>query len=361
MNICKTVALRTRPIKNGMLSFYLDYYPGYRDPDTMKVVRHESLGIYIHAHPRTTHEKQLNRSLTEKAKLICGRRYEQVVCDRYDLPNPTRRKGDFLSYYESLLRKHDKKWDFVYQHFCNYVQGKCTFEEIDLDLCNGFREYLLSAKQLNNAKLDVSRNSAAGYWSTFRGLLKHLYRNKLIASNINDFLDKIETTDVVKDYLSEEELYTLAETECPIPILRTASLFACLTGLRISDILALRWEDIVDYSAGGKCVHIITQKTKSEDIIPISEEALDLIAYAPDKICCPHHSRVSVEEESCYPFAEHREDGLWRVWQLQALAFRHRSPTVEVARPASSRLEHRRAVGRTKKGTCRLHPRLVPL
>lgn len=283
MNICKTVALRTRPIKNGMLSFYLDYYPGYRDPDTMKVVRHESLGIYIHAHPRTTHEKQLNRSLTEKAKLICGRRYEQVVCDRYDLPNPTRRKGDFLSYYESLLRKHDKKWDFVYQHFCNYVQGKCTFEEIDLDLCNGFREYLLSAKQLNNAKLDVSRNSAAGYWSTFRGLLKHLYRNKLIASNINDFLDKIETTDVVKDYLSEEELCTLAETECPIPILRTASLFACLTGLRISDILALRWEDIVDYSAGGKCVHIITQKTKSEDIIPISEEALDLIAFAPDK------------------------------------------------------------------------------
>ncbi len=88
---------------------------------------------------------------------------------------------------------------------------------------------------------------------------------------------------MVKDYLSEEELYTLAETECPIPVLRTASLFACLTGLRISDILALRWEDIVDYSAGGKCVHIVTQKTKSEDIIPISEEALDLIDYAADK------------------------------------------------------------------------------
>ena len=31
MQYCKTVTLRTRPIKNGMLSFYLDYYPGYRD------------------------------------------------------------------------------------------------------------------------------------------------------------------------------------------------------------------------------------------------------------------------------------------------------------------------------------------
>ena len=49
-NICKTVTLRTRKIKGGeQLSFYLDYYPGYRDESTMKVMRHESLGIYIYA------------------------------------------------------------------------------------------------------------------------------------------------------------------------------------------------------------------------------------------------------------------------------------------------------------------------
>ena len=42
-NICKTVSLRTRKIKDGrMLSYYLDYYPGYRDESTMKVIRHES-------------------------------------------------------------------------------------------------------------------------------------------------------------------------------------------------------------------------------------------------------------------------------------------------------------------------------
>lgn len=56
-----------------------------------------------------------------------------------------------------------------------------------------------------------------------------------------------------------------------------------MISLRISDILALCWEDIVDYSAGGKCVHIITKKNKAEDIIPISEEALNLIEYSPEK------------------------------------------------------------------------------
>ena len=30
MQICKTVTLRTKKLKNGMLSYYLDYYPGLR-------------------------------------------------------------------------------------------------------------------------------------------------------------------------------------------------------------------------------------------------------------------------------------------------------------------------------------------
>ena len=232
MHECKTVTLRTRPLKGSMMSFYLDYYPVYRDKETMKVIRHESLGIYIYANPRNKREQNFNEVMTEKAEAIRCRRFESVVND--------------------------------------------------IDLCNKFREYLLSAKKLRrNGR--ITRNSASGYWSTFRGFLKILYRNGMIKTNVNDFLEKIETEDVMKEALSVEELYKLAETPCKKPILKTASLFSCMTSLRISDILSLCWEDIVDYSAGGKCVHIITQKNKAEDIIPISEEALGLIGYSSEK------------------------------------------------------------------------------
>jgi len=240
-----------------MLSFYLDYYPGYRDKETMKVIRHESLGIYIYANPKNKREQDFNEVMAEKAEAIRCRRFESVVNERYDFFDKYKLKADFLEYFRNQLRKHDPKWEFVYLHFSNFVHGKCTFEELDIDLCNKFREYLLTAKKLK--------------------------RNGLIRNNVNDFLEKIETEDVVKDYLSVEELYKLAETPCKKPVLKTASLFSCMTSLRISDILALCWEDIVDYSAGGKCVHIITKKNRSEDIIPISEEALDLIGYSPDK------------------------------------------------------------------------------
>ena len=279
---CKTVTLRTRPLKNGMLSYYLDYYPGYRDQETMKSIRHEGLNIYIYANPKNERERNFNATMSEKAEAIRCRRFESIVNDRYDFFARHKLKADFLEYYRRQLRKHDQKWEFVYHHFYNFVHGKCTFEEIDIDLCNKFREYLLNAKQLRRDGR-ISKNSASGYWSTFRGLLKILYRNQLIKTNINDFLDKIETEDTPKDYLSVEELYKLAETPCKKPILKTAALFSCLTSLRISDILSLQWHEIVDFAAGGKCVHTITQKTKTEDIIPISDEALQLIGYSPEK------------------------------------------------------------------------------
>ena len=279
---CKTVTLRTRPLKNGMLSYYLDYYPGYRDQETMKTIRHEGLNIYIYANPKNERERNFNATMSEKAEAIRCRRFESIVNDRYDFFDRHKLKADFLEYYRKQLRKHDQKWEFVYHHFYNFVHGKCTFEEIDIDLCNKFREYLLNAKQLRRDGR-ISKNSASGYWSTFRGLLKILYRNRLIKTNINDFLDKIETEDTPKDYLSVEELYKLAETPCKKPILKTAALFSCLTSLRISDILSLQWHEIVDFAAGGKCVYTVTQKTKTEDIIPISDEALQLIGYSPEK------------------------------------------------------------------------------
>lgn len=102
MHECKTVTLRTRPLKGRMMSFYLDYYPGYRDKETMKVIRHESLGIYIYANPRNKREQNFNEVMTEKAEAIRCRRFESVVNERYDFFDKYKLKADFLEYYRIL-------------------------------------------------------------------------------------------------------------------------------------------------------------------------------------------------------------------------------------------------------------------
>ena len=148
-------------------------------------------------------------------------------------------KADFLAYFREKAKLKYHKWDCVYQHFEKFVNGYCTFGDVTVELCQKFRQYLLNCKQIRHPNISVSRNSAAGYFSTFRALLKIAYQEKMLRENLNDFIDKIEWKEVKKQYLTLAEVKKLAATPCKIPVLKQASLFSCMTGLRISGILNL--------------------------------------------------------------------------------------------------------------------------
>lgn len=155
------------------------------------------------------------------------------------------------------------------------MQGHCTFRDITIELCQSSREYLSNAKQLKRTG-KVSTNSASGYYSTLRGLLKIAYRDKWLRDNINDFGDKKEAKEVKKEYLTLDEVKILAQTPCEHNDLKRTSLFSYLTGLHISDILNLRWEDFTLAPDQGSCIRIRTQKTSTEATLPISYESYEL-------------------------------------------------------------------------------------
>jgi len=270
------VTLRRKPISKGRDSLYLEYYPPLRDPETMKLVYKETLGIYIYQNPQNYVERNYNDEILLKAEAIRAIRVQAIINEEFGFLDKNKRKSDFLAYYKDTAEKKNQRWMFVYAHFEQFVKGKCTFGDLNVELCNKFRNHLLNAKQLKHPTVKISRNSAAGYFSTFRAMLKILYKKKMIRENINDYLDKIEYEDVRKEYLTKNELLTLASTPCEIPILKAASLFSCLTGLRISDILALQWKNIYPASEGGYCIRIRTEKTETEATLPISNEALEL-------------------------------------------------------------------------------------
>ena len=145
-----------------------------------------------------------------------------------------------------------------------------------MDFCNRFRSYLLEAHQIRHPKQKVNRNSAAGYFSLFRALLKEAHKERLLKENLNDYLDQIDYEEVKKEFLTVDEVKKLAATECRWPGLKRASLFSILTGLRISDILNLKWEDIRQDADGGISMFIRIQKTKKESCHPLSPEMLAL-------------------------------------------------------------------------------------
>ncbi|WP_372750966.1 tyrosine-type recombinase/integrase [Labilibaculum sp.] len=273
---CTKVTLRKRAISKGRYSLYLDYYPGIRNPSTMKMTRRESLGIYIFQAPKNSIEQSYNKEILQKAEGIRAIRVQSLINEEFDFLDKHKLKASFLDFFYDLVLKKDQKWLMVYTHFSNFVNNQCTFEDVTINLCRRFRSYLLNANQLKHKNLKISRNSSASYFSTFRALLKIAYRDKLIPENINDFLEKIDYEDTKKEYLTLEELKQLANTPCKIPVLKSASLFASLTGLRISDILKLDWSEIILASDDGYCMRIRTEKTETETTLPLSEEALEL-------------------------------------------------------------------------------------
>ncbi|MGM9697379.1 MAG: site-specific integrase [Prevotella sp.] len=279
-NICKTVTLRTRQIKGGeQLSYYLDYYPGYRDERTMKVIRHESLGIYVYAKPKNRRERDYNDRMREKAEALRCRRFESIVNERYDFFDKEKMRGSFLSYFKDKTERKNSKWENVYKHFERFCNGKCRFDEVSVDLCNKFKEYLMTAPQTLHTSHRLHVNSIAGYWSTFRAVLHTAYREHRIMENPNGFLDRIDTIPTEKEHLSRQELIRLADTPCRSEVLGKAFLFSCLTGLRKSDIKQLTWDRIQPYGDGGMYVTLRMQKTQQLVNNPISNEALNLIGF----------------------------------------------------------------------------------
>ena len=157
-NICTKVTVRQAKLKNGMISLYLDYYPAIRNPKTI----------------------EFNKDMRMKAEGIRCIRVLSLINEQFGFLDKTKQKADFLTYFKEKCRvKHDR-WGIVYKHFSKYVNGKCTFGEVTIELCRGFREYLLNAHQLKHTKQMLSQNSAACYYSTFRLTLLIPIRNRLL-------------------------------------------------------------------------------------------------------------------------------------------------------------------------------------
>ena len=281
MQVCKTVKLRMRDRRNGTKSLFLDFWPGYRDPETMELIRRRSLGMYIYADPANKQQKLYNDKILAKAEAIRCKVYIDVLDEKYDFFNRDRLKEDFLGYFRNMVNRNYVKCDAAYKHFEKFSKGKCTFEMLDVLYCNKYMEYLLDTKVSSRGghviKKSISRNTASAYWNVFKQVLTKAYRERRLTDDLASLLENISCTTPVKQSLTLEEVRRMYATECSIPVVRKAALFSCLTGLRISDILRLKWENIRSYADGGYYLDFICAKTKCQTQVPIGDDAYALI------------------------------------------------------------------------------------
>jgi len=154
--------------------------------------------------------------------------------------------------------------------------------------CNDFREFLLTTPLLKeiekqkDKKQKLSQNAAHSYFNKFRAGLNQAYRDGLLEVNVSDRITGIKQPETEREFLTKEELDKLAKTQWDPPLLKNASLFAVLTGLRWSDIMALTWAQVQHTETDGYFIRFKQKKTKGVETQPISETAFTLLGERKD-------------------------------------------------------------------------------
>lgn len=275
-NLCTKVTVRKRPISNGQMSLYLDFYPAIRNPRTGKLSRREYLGIYIYAKPKEKFEVQYNKSMLQNAELIRCRRVQDIISGDFGFIDHSRGRESFIEYFRETMNESGnyRNWNTAFKHFCNYAGGECCFDDMTVEYSQGFLTHLLQLKTPSGGTMKAS--TANNNFGKLIAVLRKAVNAGRIRENIIPMLKPAKEEKAKVEFLTKEELKRLAATPCRHDVFKAASLFSCLTGLRISDIIALRWDNICEAPDGGWCLRLTTRKTKTEATLPLSDEALRL-------------------------------------------------------------------------------------
>ena len=205
-----------------------------------------------------------------------------------------RSKCDFIKYFEDLRDKRHQNssksirvnWDREVKLMKMFTEGKpMTFSTIDMNLMEDYKNFLINAPQGGSKKGTITRNTASTYFSIFKAGLHQAFIDGYLTVDIAAKAKNIAYSDKQREYLTIDELNTLAATPCDRPIMKRASLFSALTGMRHSDIQKLKWKEIIK---DGEHYRILftQQKTKGVQYMPISDQAYQLCGERgePDRL-----------------------------------------------------------------------------
>ncbi|MDD6356691.1 MAG: tyrosine-type recombinase/integrase [Bacteroidales bacterium] len=246
-------------------SLYLDFYRnGKREYDFLK--------LYL-TPENTPIDKESNRKTLETANAIRMQRelevlngesglkksqYEQMLV--VDLVRLFQKDYEKRGKYTRSVKLRQTRLERFLQETHN---GKATLKDINKRFCISYIDYLRTAKTTYDNGSMLSASSQKTYLAFFSAMLSFAYRKEYIKTNpflTLDVTEKPRARTTERVILTEEELKKMIDTPAKRDDIKTAFLFSCFCGLRISDILRLKWEN-VEHTQGRTRLRIVQKKT----------------------------------------------------------------------------------------------------
>ena len=250
------VKLRIKSIKNGNRSLYLDiYHKGKR--------KYEFLRLYlIPEHCKEDHLR--NRRTLQMAHSIRLGRLAEIQKSLY-LEQQTfyKQRSNLLDYIDRFVMNRKKAYQNLAfglkKHLMQYHGPYIAFYQINKSFLVGFHHYLNKTQARGNLSKHRGRPLSQGtkwnYFNILSRLLNKACRDSYLLTNPMHELasnERPRRAEPRKTYLTIHEVRKLADTPLPKhPEVKKAFLFACLCGLRFSDVKRLKWNNLQTDSYGA--------------------------------------------------------------------------------------------------------------
>jgi integrase len=224
-------------------------------------------------HLAITNDKYQNKEIMRMAEICRSKKETQLLAGSWNIQDPTAGKKRFLTYLEELAKARINN-DYIIgciRYLKKYTNGNTIqLSQITPQWVDGLQKYLL-----NETKL--SPTTAYDYSKAIRMALRKAVNDNILIKNPAESVKGLPEPETDLIFLNIDEVQKLANTELSGELgaeIKNAFIFACYTGLRISDIKTLAWGDIE-----RNPIQIIKRqkKTKRAVYVPLNDTAWNII------------------------------------------------------------------------------------
>lgn len=279
MNEKEIIRLRRKRIQSGE-SLYLDsYFKGKR--------RYEFLRLYL-IPERTKADKLKNEQTLRLANTIKSKRLVELFNNKYGFSNE-KPEVNLIQYIRLVMENKEKQgktgikstFETLIYHLTKYRGERILLSDLDDRYTKGFVLYLSTAISRTSGKT-LKTSSQHNIYTSLKTIVHQAIKDDLLTTDPTKSIDPPRMILPHKEFLTEEELKRLIQTPCSKEIVKRSFLFCCFTGLRISDVRELTWKKVIVEEQG---VHINyrQKKTKIENYVPLSENAISVLPPKDDK------------------------------------------------------------------------------
>ena len=270
-------AMRFKPLKDGRRHIYLDIYKDGKRT-------YEYLKLYLLPESDAGAEKA-NAKTMKEAEAILKKRIRELKKEpeeskylkkEVETPKDEMLLLDWIKEFEELQRRRGVKSLGATKRFYASIQdfGKNPkLKDIDKFFCLAYIDYLRSYTKKDGT--DYSVKSKFDMFECLNNAINTAIQQEILTANpINkiDRSERIRRKESQRDFLTIDEVKRLIATPCDNPTVKQAYLFACSCGLRLGDVLNLKWKDISE-DKGTWRASILMLKSQYPLYIPLGEQA----------------------------------------------------------------------------------------